>query len=216
MDNRSENPGERRILAEMHSDEKKVAIVLTIVFTLLIILSGAILYLILRPMPLQKIIVTKQEHITPSATSSPTNSPLNASPSPAEANVNVSQNYASPVKDYFISLGSGTSDAGDWTDVPGVSADINFGNYRSIKEIRFEVSIYVPTANETVSVRLYNMTDKHPVWNSEVTSNGGQTEILTSSPLVYDTGEKVYQVQMKTQLRYSATLVQSRIHIILK
>jgi hypothetical protein len=120
------------------------------------------------------------------------------------------------VKDYYVSLGSGTSQASDWTDVPGVAAVIDFGQYPHIKEIHFEASVYVPTANEWVSIRLYNETDKHPVWNSQVTTNAAATAYLTSPALNYDTGSKLYQVQMETQLQAPATLVQSRIHIILQ
>jgi hypothetical protein len=126
-----------------------------------------------------------------------------------------SQIIQNAVKDYYISFGSGTTQAGDWTDVPGVQAVIDFGQYPHIKEIHFEVSLYVPTANEWISVRLYNETDNHPVWNSQVTMSSGTTAYLTSPAINYDTGSKLYQVQMETQLGSEATLVQSRIHIML-
>ena len=112
-------------------------------------------------------------------------------------------------------MGSGSSQAGDWTDVPGLEASVDFGKYKSIKEIRFEASISVPTANEAVWVRLFNKTDQHPVWFSEATMTGGASSYLVSSPITYDKGSKTYQVQMKTQLKYTANLTQSRIHITL-
>lgn len=118
------------------------------------------------------------------------------------------------VKEYFIPLGTGSNNSTDWQDVPGAQAAINFGNYQNIQEVRFEVSVAVPTANQTVSVRLFNETDHHPVWYSDITTVNGQYAV--SSPLVWDTGSKVYQVQMKTQLGYTANLTQSRIHITLK
>jgi hypothetical protein len=120
------------------------------------------------------------------------------------------------VKDYYISLGSGTTQSNDWVDVPGIQAVIDFGQYPHIKEIHFEVSVYVPSANEWVSVRLYNETDKHPVWNSQVTTDATTTAYLTSPAISYDTGQKFYQVQMQTQLQVPATLVQSRLHIVLR
>jgi hypothetical protein len=86
------------------------------------------------------------------------------------------------VKNYYVSLGSGTSQAGDWTDVPGVAAIVDFGQYPRVKEIHFEASVYVPTANEWVSIRLYNETDKHPVWNSEVTTNATSTAYMIPDP----------------------------------
>ncbi|EKD86751.1 MAG: hypothetical protein ACD_37C00158G0001, partial [uncultured bacterium] len=33
--------------------------------------------------------------------------------------------------------------------------------------------------------------------------------------IIYDKGSKTYQVQMKTQLKYTANVTQSRVHIIL-
>lgn len=118
------------------------------------------------------------------------------------------------VKEFFIPFGAGSSSAGDWTDVPGLTAQIDFGNYSPIKEIHFEASVVIPTANETASVRLFNETDKHPVWYSEITLTNGQ--FVSSNPIVYDTGLKTYQVQMKTSLLYTANLIQSRLHIILQ
>ncbi|OGH18834.1 MAG: hypothetical protein A3F31_04635 [Candidatus Levybacteria bacterium RIFCSPHIGHO2_12_FULL_38_12] len=120
------------------------------------------------------------------------------------------------VKDYFIPLGSGTNQTSEFADVPGALAKVDFDNYQNIKEIRFEASVNVPTANQSVTVRLFNTTDKHPVWNSEVTMSGGASEYLISPPLLYDTGSKTYQVEMKTQLKYLTNLTQSRIHILLK
>ncbi|MDE2026871.1 MAG: hypothetical protein KGJ07_10395, partial [Patescibacteria group bacterium] len=117
------------------------------------------------------------------------------------------------VKEYFIPMGGGSSQASDWTDVPGATAQVDFGSYNSIKEVHFEASVVIPTGNETASVRIFNVTDKHPVWYSEITLTNGQ--FISSNPVVYDTGSKLYQVQMKTSLQFLATLVQSRIHIIL-
>ena len=93
---------------------------------------------------------------------------------------------------------------------------LDFGSYNRIKEVHFEASVYVPTANQSVSVRLYNVTDKHPVWYSEVTMAGGPSAYLTSPAVSYDTGTKLYQVQMKTQLQSTANLVQSKIHVTLQ
>ncbi len=120
------------------------------------------------------------------------------------------------VKEYFISFGSSSGQSEDWSDVVGLVANVDLGNYRNIKEIRFETSINVPTANESVSVRLFNKTDKHAVWNSDVIMSGGPSSYLVSPPIVYDKGFKLYQVQIKTQLNYPASIVQSRLHIILK
>ncbi len=123
---------------------------------------------------------------------------------------------SSSIKDHFISFGSGTSSDQNWVDVGGLQATVDLGSYGDIKEIRFETSIQVPGENQAVSARLYNKTDKHPVWNSEVTKNTGASGYIVSSPIIYDSGAKTYSVQMKTQLGSTVTLGEARLHIILK
>ena len=120
---------------------------------------------------------------------------------------------SSVVKEFFIPLGSGSSTASDWTDVGGVSANIDNSQYGQIKNVTFEASVYIPTGNETAYIRLYNVTDKHPVWYSDLFLEGGIAKLLVSKPISLDSGNKLYQVQMKTSLQYQAVLSQARIHI---
>lgn len=116
-------------------------------------------------------------------------------------------------KEYFVAFGGGTSSAEDWADVPGLTAGINSTAYESIKEVRFEASVYIPTGNETAYVRLFNKSDQHPVWFSEVSLSGGTPQLLISTPITLDAGQKTYQVQMKTSLKFQAVLSQARVHI---
>lgn len=121
----------------------------------------------------------------------------------------------SKVKEFFVPFGSGSSSAGDWQDVLALQSYIDSANYEDIKSVVFEASVHVPTGNQTAGVRLFNVTDKHPVWSSEVLFNGGGTpQFLISKPITLDQGNKLYQVQMKTQLQFQAILDQARIHII--
>lgn len=148
--------------------------------------------------------ISQTPQATPTIT--PTAKPINST----VFNQNVSQ-----VKDFMISLGAGTGQSSDWTDVPGVGATINSDSYKNIKNVFFEVSLILPTTNNIVSLRLYNVTDKHPVWYSQIDSNGEKTAYLSSQKIQLDSGSKLYQVQMKTLLTdQPTTLVQSRIHII--
>lgn len=118
------------------------------------------------------------------------------------------------VKENFIPVGSGSSTANDWEDVPGAQTYIDSTAYTSIKTVTFEASLHTPTANQTAYARLYNVTDKHPVWNSEVRIDGGDPKLLISNPITLDTGSKLYVVQMKTQLQSRTNLENARIHII--
>ena len=122
------------------------------------------------------------------------------------------------VKEYFIPFGAGSMAAiNGWQNVPGLSAYVNSASYTNVSQILFEVSVFVPTGNETVNVQLYNMTAQHPVWSSQVFFNGGTTgQLLISQPITLDPGNNLYQVQMQTQLNYPANIDQARLHIILK
>lgn len=117
------------------------------------------------------------------------------------------------VKEFFIPFGSGSSLAGDWEDIPGVQATLDTNNFPELKSVTFEVTARIPTGNEIAYIRLYNVTDKHPIWASEISWEGGGTKLLTKA-ITLDSGSKVYQVQMKTSLKFTAIFDQARLHII--
>ncbi|MEK7551656.1 MAG: hypothetical protein AAB532_03580 [Patescibacteria group bacterium] len=118
------------------------------------------------------------------------------------------------VREYYVPFGSGSGSSSDWQDLAGLQASIDSKGYGNIKSVTFEVSLHIPTGNETASVRLYNATDKHPVWNSEITFDGNSTSVFkTSSPIALDNGNVFYKVQIKTQLQFPAIIDQSRVHI---
>lgn len=118
------------------------------------------------------------------------------------------------VKEFFIPFGSGSSLAGDWEDIRGIQATIDTDNYPELKSVTFEASVRIPTGNEIAYIRLYNVTDKHPVWASEVSLEGGTPKLLISKPITLDPGSKLYQVQMKTSLKFQAIFDQARLHIV--
>ena len=127
------------------------------------------------------------------------------------------QTPSSVAKEYYIPFGSGFGSSSDWQDVPGLQAYVDSSNYPNIKSVIFEASLHVPTGNETASVRLYNATDNHPVWSSQIDFNGNTSSVyLTSSSFSLDSGNKLYKVQMLTQLQFQAVLDQSRLHITTK
>lgn len=148
-------------------------------------------------------------YLKPTASLSPT---LTLTPTKAQNPSSTSQSAVA--REYYIPFGSGSGSSSDWQDVAGLQAYIDSAGYPGIKSAVFEASLHIPTGNQTASVRLYNATDGHPVWNSEVTFNGNTSSVLlTSSAVSLDSGNKLYKVQMKTQLKYPAILDQSRLHI---
>ncbi|MDP2638507.1 MAG: hypothetical protein Q8P26_05610 [Candidatus Levybacteria bacterium] len=117
------------------------------------------------------------------------------------------------VKEFFIPLGIGSGNAGDWTVVDGIGAKIDPADYGSIKTVTFEVSARIPTGNQTIWIRLYNSNSYQSVAGSELTLSGGKAALLVSSPITLSSGDNLYQIQMKTQLQYSANIDMARIRI---
>lgn len=142
---------------------------------------------------------------------------LTASPSTAPTSAPVKAQASAPIsatKEYYVPFGSGTGSSSDWEDVSGLQAYVDSLSYGNIKSVVFEASLHVPTGNENAAVRLYNATDNHPVWYSELDFTGNTSSVfLSSKPISLDNGNKLYKVQMQTQLQFPAVLDQSRIHI---
>lgn len=131
-----------------------------------------------------------------------------------QPNSGSSQKGSTAVKEYFVNFGSGSSATDVWEDVIGLQAYVDSTQYGIMKSVVFEASLHIPTGNGKAYARLYNSTDKHPVWFSEVVLEGGQPQLLVSQPITLDGGNKLYQVQMKTSLKYQTNLAQSRLHIL--
>lgn len=138
---------------------------------------------------------------------------ITSAPTPTTKS-SVSSQTSSSVKEFFVPFGTGSNSSDDWTEVAGLRASLDPANYGSIKTVVLEATVRIPTGNETAYVRLYNATDKHPVWFSDVSLDGGTAQLLISKPITLDSGNKTYSVQMKTSLKYPAFLDQSRLHII--
>lgn len=217
------NAEDTLLTEEIHEDEKRVKIGFIVIGIVLVILLTTVSYLIYLTVDQQKFSNASQKQ---AATTFTTTSPSGSVPSLAPQATStpssvpvveqvVIKESSSSVKEYFIPFGTGSSSSNEWTDVPGVQTAVDFGNYPNIKEVRFEVTINIPGSSQIVNIRLFNVTDKHSVWFSDVTTTTNNAYVV-SEPIVYDTGNKIYKVQIKTQLGYAANLTQARIHVTLK
>lgn len=140
---------------------------------------------------------------------------ITSAPTPTTKPISPTQTQIqNSVKEFFVPFGSGSNSSDDWQDILGLKATLDPANFAIIKTVAFEATVRIPTGNEIAYVRLYNATDKHPVWFSEVSLEGGTPQLLISKPITLDSGNKTYQVQMKTSLKFQAFLDQSRLHII--
>lgn len=132
---------------------------------------------------------------------------------PRPTSVPKEQLPVSTVKEFFITFGGGSTTSREWTDMIGLEAYIDSSQYGSIKEVVFEAGINIPNGNQKALVRLFNVTDGHMVWNSEVSLEGGKPGLVISAPLTLSPGKKLYRVQIKTTVGDVAILTQSRIKI---
>lgn len=126
----------------------------------------------------------------------------------------IQSSNSSSNRQYSISLGTGINATTTWTNVPGAQTYINSANYGNIQSVTFQASLFVPTGNQVAYVQLYNVTDNHPVWFTTMSMSGGQPQLLISSPISLDSGNKLYQVQMMSQLGFQTNLVESSVNII--
>ncbi|MBI5452044.1 hypothetical protein HY945_01150 [Candidatus Gottesmanbacteria bacterium] len=116
-------------------------------------------------------------------------------------------------REFYIPLGSGSTSKSNWDDLTATETVIDPGNYGNIKEAYFIASLRNPTQNGQAEAQLYNVTDKHPVWGSQVTMNGPSSQTITSGKITLDNGTKLYRVQLKSTLSYQAFLDNAKIRI---
>lgn len=155
-------------------------------------------------------IETATEQIRESISAATTSSKIVLKPSPTPTP------SPSPVRfiETYVPLGGGHTSQDQWEDLKGIEGYINTESYPPMTNVYFEVALKIPTKNGKVSARLYNVTDNHPVWNSEVSTENETSTFIGSRSLQLDPGNKLYRVQLKTSLRYDSILDFSRIKII--
>jgi len=120
-------------------------------------------------------------------------------------------------KEIFIPIGSGSTYSQSYTDLSGLEVSIDTSKYSSIESVVFEGSVWVQDGNGKMYAQLFNKTDGHPVWNSEISTSSASGTLTTSSKITLDSGNKTYRVQAKTNLTaYAAHIESARIKITLK
>ena len=95
----------------------------------------------------------------------------------------------------------------------GAQVYIDTALYDSIKRVTFEVFLRNPTGNGRTYAKLFNATDKHDVWFSEVYFEGGGL-VRKEATITLEPGNKLYQVYLKSSLAYDVYVDNARIHII--
>lgn len=148
---------------------------------------------------------------------SPTASPTAVKPSPQtiiERTQTVVQNAQ---KEIFVPIGSGYGSSGNFADIPGLQVAIDTTKYSAIESAVFQGSIWVEGGNGKAYAQLYNVDDKNPIFESQISNNTGVAASQTSSNIHMPYSTKTYRIQVKTDItQYAAHIDNARIKITLK
>jgi hypothetical protein len=122
-------------------------------------------------------------------------------------------NQTVSVKEYYVPLGSGSTNSISWTAITGAEAYVNPANYGKIKSITFEASMRVPTGNGKIYARLYNINDQTGIFESEVSTDSSTGARIESGKLSFSSANKLYRVQLRTDMGYDGILDLGRLKI---
>lgn len=120
------------------------------------------------------------------------------------------------VKEVYVPLGTGSTTSRDYKEMVGVEAVIDLDHYPPIKSVIFEATLRIPTANGRVYAKLFNVTDQHDAWNSEVYTEKPEGYRAEANDVSLASGRKLYRVMMKSTLGYEAVLDGARVKIVLE
>ncbi len=116
-------------------------------------------------------------------------------------------------KEFYIPLGVGMTRSNQYAELFGAEASIDSRNYATIKQVTFEVFLRNPTGNGRVYAKLFNVTDKHDVWFSEVFMEGDSVT-KKEAKITIDPGNKLYRVMLQSTLGYDAYVDAARVKIV--
>ena len=161
----------------------------------------------------------QSEVVEISPTSSPTTSPT--SQPKVETRTIVEKESQTIIqtaqKEIFIPIGSGSTKNNNYEDLAGLEVTIDTNKYPNIESAVFEASIWVQDGNGKMFAQLFNSTDKHPVWSSEISTSSSKATLTSSPTIILEKGSRTYRVQAKTNLTsYAAHVDNARIKITLK
>lgn len=120
---------------------------------------------------------------------------------------------AKAVGEFFIPLGTGSTNNSSWDDLIATETIIDPSKYGSITEAYVSFALRNPTKNGQVEAQLYNVTDNHPVWGSSVVATDKE-QTISSGKITLSAGAKLYRVQLKSTLSFPVYLDGAKIRII--
>lgn len=114
-------------------------------------------------------------------------------------------------REYFVPMGTGSTNKTDWIDVPSVQATINGDRYGQVVAVYFEASM--KSSNGKVEARLLDRTNATVIHESNVEHVGDYTWII-SKPFSLPTGGRTFVVQMRSSSGDTVELNGARLRIV--
>jgi hypothetical protein len=150
----------------------------------------------------------------PGASPIPTPAPTAAPAQATSTQTVVQQTVVQTPQQIFIPIGSGSTTSNSYANLSGVQVTIDSSKYSSIASIYFEANLSVTGGNGMTYAQLYDSTQNHPVWFSQISSNSPSGALITSPSINLDPGVNTYVVQAYTTLnQYPANVSTARIQI---
>lgn len=116
-------------------------------------------------------------------------------------------------KEYYVPLGLGFTRSDEYDDLFGADVFIDTVKYPRIQKVTFEVYLRNPTGNGITYAKLFNVTDKHDVWFSEVSMVGGGSG-RREATIQLEPGNKEYRVKLRSSMKYDVYVDNARIKIV--
>lgn len=117
-------------------------------------------------------------------------------------------------REIYIPLGSGSTKKSDWDDLTATETIIDPSAYGTFRQAYLTYSLSNPTQNGQVEARLYNATDKYPIYGSHVIMNGPSSQTINTGEFPLPAGNKLYRVQLRSSLSYPAYLDNAKMRIV--
>lgn len=120
-------------------------------------------------------------------------------------------------KEIFISMGSGSTNSQNFSDILGTDVTIDTSKYAEIDSVVFEASIWVVGGNGKAWAQIKNVSDSNPLIESQISSSKEAAEVKTSAKIPIAYGSKTYRIQAKTDIsEFAAKIENARLKITLK
>ena len=85
----------------------------------------------------------------------------------------------------------------DWTDIAATDFYFNFADYSQAKSASFQASLQSFPSQDSVYLRLYDVTNKRAVDGSELITDSVTYTLVTSGTLSIWQGNNLYRIQGK-------------------